>query len=232
MAMHQIVRALCPAATVILTYLLQGKRYSEDVLLALVVIFLGVVLYAGKGDIDYTAWGLIMLLFGVFLASLKGVVTNIFMVGTLRLNPLDLLQYMSAFAFLQMFTWLALDGTLTATIDHLKTNATSETLVAIAVNGTGAFLLNIVSFTANKVTSPLAMNIGGITKQILAIVLAIVVFHSPTTRDSLTGVAITVAGIIWYARSSFVDRQKAAAAAAAAAATTAQSARQLEEGKA
>jgi hypothetical protein len=36
----------------------------------------------------------------------------------------------------------------------------------IVFNGIGAFLLNVVSFVANKKTSPLAMNIGGIAKQV------------------------------------------------------------------
>jgi len=61
--------------------------------------------------------------------------------------------------------------TLQATVAHLKTNATTETYILIVINGVGAFALNIVSFYANKMTSPLAMNVGGITKQILAIIL-------------------------------------------------------------
>lgn len=34
------------------------------------------------------------------------------MVGPLKLHPLDLLVYMCTFAFLQMFLWIAFDGSL------------------------------------------------------------------------------------------------------------------------
>lgn len=78
-----------------------------------------------------------------------------------------------------------------------------KTYGMILLNGAGAFALNIVSFQANKSTSPLAMNIAGITKQVMAIILGIVVFNTPVTSLSAFGVSVTSLGIIWYARASF-----------------------------
>ena len=57
-------------------------------------------------------------------------------------------------------------GTLQATITHLSENGNSTVYMLVAVNGAGAFLLNVMSFIANKKTSPLAMNIGAIAKQV------------------------------------------------------------------
>ena len=63
-----------------------------------------------------------------------------------------------------------------------------DLIQALMVNGVGAFALNIVSFSANKKTSPLAMNIGGVTKQVLAIVVGIILFKTPVTTYSVMGV--------------------------------------------
>jgi len=52
-----------------------ADRYPRDVLLSLVVVFLGVSMYAAKGEMDYTMFGLMFTVLGVFLAALKGVRT-------------------------------------------------------------------------------------------------------------------------------------------------------------
>ena len=118
---------------------------------------------------------------------------------------------MSGYALLQMVPILALDGTLTEVYTHLASNPSADTLIAMVVNGSTAFLLNIVSFLANKKTSPLAMNIAGITKQILAIVLGIFVFSTPITIYSILGVGVTGSGIAWYTTANFKLKQRARA---------------------
>eukprot|EP00049_Salpingoeca_infusionum_P012378 m.226265 g.226265 ORF g.226265 m.226265 type:complete len:339 (+) comp15167_c0_seq3:37-1053(+) len=208
MALHQIIRALGPLFTVLISFFLQNKRYPVGILASLLVIFLGVTFYALKGEINYSIIGVVLTVSGSALASLKGVLTNVFMVGPLRLHPFDLLQYMSGYAFLQMLVFVVISGELTEVVFHLQETADFKTIAVLVGNGVGAFMLNVVSFKANKATSPLAMNIGGITKQVLAIILAIVVFHSPVTPLSLVGVLITVVGIVWYARASFLLRHQ------------------------
>jgi len=206
MALHQIIRALTPGFTVAICMVVQGKTYSRESIMAVMVIFLGVSLYALKGEVSYSMLGIIVTLAGAFLASLKGVITNMFMVGDLKLHPFDLLQYMSGYAMIQMLAYLTLDGTLAATYSHLRETATPLTFVMILLNGAGAFFLNIVSFQANKSTSPLAMNVAGITKQVMAIILGIVIFATPVTSLSAFGVCVTSLGIIWYARASFREK--------------------------
>ena len=166
MALHQIVRALTPAFTVLISGLWLGKSYPSTILASLAVMFMGVSVYALKGEIDYTTFGLLLTISGAFLAALKGIVTNQFMVGDLKLHPFDLLQYMAGWAMAQMLILQLSTGELQECIQHVRAIGDSTTYTMIAINGSGAFLLNVVSFNANKKTSPLAMNIGGITKQV------------------------------------------------------------------
>eukprot|EP00039_Didymoeca_costata_P020069 m.339949 g.339949 ORF g.339949 m.339949 type:complete len:331 (-) comp19045_c0_seq1:70-1062(-) len=211
MAMHQVIRALIPACTVALSFFLLGKTYNTKILGSLVVIFLGVVVYAAKGEVNYSVYGLVFTFMGAVLAALKGVLTNMFMVGSLKLHPLDLIVYTSTYSGIQLFCVLLYTGELEQSFLSLLTQAEPETSALrnlLIVNGAGAFLLNVASFNANRATSPLAMNIGGITKQILSIVLAIIVFRTPVTKMTAVGVCVTIVGIILYTRESLRSKQK------------------------
>eukprot|EP00047_Mylnosiga_fluctuans_P006188 m.245420 g.245420 ORF g.245420 m.245420 type:complete len:322 (+) comp14703_c0_seq1:38-1003(+) len=207
MALHQIVRALVPAFTVTIMYLWNNKHYPLQIHLSLFTIFIGVGIYAWRGEIDYTAYGMLLTLFGAFLAAFKTVATNVFMVGSLKLHPLDLLQYMCSYAALQMFVVLMFTGQMQTTVSYLMEHASANTWYLIIINGIGAFLLNVVSFVANKQTSPLAMNIGGIAKQVIAIVFGVVWFHTTVTSMSVIGILVTCAGIVWYTLASFSDKR-------------------------
>ena len=64
MALHQIVRALVPAMTVMITYFWFGRHYSVQIHLSILTIFVGVTFYALKGELDYTLYGISLTLFG------------------------------------------------------------------------------------------------------------------------------------------------------------------------
>jgi hypothetical protein len=113
------------------------------------------------GDYDFTLAGLILTLFGTFLAALKTVMTNLIQTGgggRLKLHPLDLLMRMSPLAFVQcvVFSWSS--GELERVREYGATQMTRAKLIALLVNGMLAFGLNVVSFTANKKTSALTMS--------------------------------------------------------------------------
>jgi len=207
MTMHQMVRALVPACTVVISFFLLQKQYSKGVLSSLVVIFFGVCIYSYKGELDYTMFGLCVTALGAVLAALKGVITNMFMVGSLKLHPIDLLTYTTTFSAIQLYLALTFFSDEFDKSLVLSSEKDHDLIQALMVNGVGAFALNIVSFSANKKTSPLAMNIGGVTKQVLAIVVGIILFKTPVTTYSVMGVAVTVGGILLYARQSYVDKK-------------------------
>lgn len=154
---------------------------------------LGVITYAAKGEVNYSMFGLTMTMLGCVCAAGKGVVTNLFLVGSLKLHPLDLLSYTSTFSAFQLLTILVYTGELKESMAALHISEEAPVLTdedlhnstalpkMLLMNGLGAFALNVFSFNANKATSPLAMNIGGIVKQILSIVIALVVFATPVT---------------------------------------------------
>lgn len=98
---------------------------------------------------------------GTILAAIKTIVTNRVQVGKLKLHPLDLLLRMSPLACIQTLIYAQLTGELDAVREFAAENMSTHMLFGLLTNGAVAFLLNVVSFTANKKTSALTMTVAG-----------------------------------------------------------------------
>lgn len=205
-ALHQVTRAAVPVSTALIAMVLQGKRFSARVWATLVPITLGVVL-ATKGDLSYTTTGLVLCILGTLCASLKGVLTNLFMVGSIKLHPLDLLQYMALFSAIQLVAYLVLSGRVWSLHAYLLEHGTTTLATVLLVNGVGAFLLNYVSFTANKKSSPLTMTVAGCVKQMCTILLSILVFQTEVTFLNALGIGISTIGMSLYSYQNYLESQ-------------------------
>ncbi|BGP15878.1 hypothetical protein JCM10213v2_003868 [Rhodosporidiobolus nylandii] len=212
---HQVVRAMTPLFTIVISIILYRKRHTRQTYLSLVPVVMGVV-FATYGDYSFTAWGFILTLLGTLLAALKTIITNRVQVGRLKLHPLDLLVRMSPLAFMQcvFFGWWS--GELDRVREYGATEMTKHKAIALAMNGAIAFGLNVVSFTANKKTSALTMTVAANVKQVLTIVLAVLIFNVALNPTNLLGISLTLAGGAWYAKVELNEKMARAAAAASA----------------
>ncbi|GAA5843585.1 hypothetical protein JCM11251_007123 [Rhodosporidiobolus azoricus] len=210
---HQVVRAMTPLFTIVISIILYRKRYSKKTYLSLIPVVAGVV-FATYGDYSFTAWGFILTLLGTLLAALKTIITNRVQVGRLKLHPLDLLVRMSPLAFMQcvFFGWWS--GELDRVREYGATEMTKHKAIALTVNGAIAFGLNVVSFTANKKTSALTMTVAANVKQVLTIVLAVLIFNVALNPTNVVGISLTLAGGAWYASVELAEKTARAAAAA------------------
>jgi drug/metabolite transporter (DMT)-like permease len=214
LAFHQLVRSATPAFTVALELVLFRKTRSVRIYCALLPVVLGICLATIDefSDISFTVTGLCLTLLGVLLSCVKGIVTNIFMVGPLRLHPLDLIWRMALPSVLQCLMYGAIFGELQALPGFFKINdaigSTFNTAVVdkLLINGLLALWLNWVSFTANKKTSALTMTVAGNIKQALSVVLAIYIFDSRITSLNFIGVVIALSGGAWYRYFSVLRR--------------------------
>ena len=101
------------------------------------------------GDYYFTYWGLILTLIGAVLAALKTIMTNMILVGRLKLHPLDLLLRMSPLAFMQCIAASWYTGELERVREYGATQLTQSRLSGLIMNGAIAFALNVVSFTVS-----------------------------------------------------------------------------------
>ncbi|KAJ3214395.1 UAA transporter [Clydaea vesicula] len=194
------------------------------------MVIFGVVL-ATVGELEFTTLGFILTFLGVVLSSLKGMATNLLLIGNLKLHPFDLLRKMAVLSFFQCLVIAFWCGEVTLFMEQLEHNRAEQSAMmghviqeisaggnwvlkpangknewvfvpeegagqsklmatgysayfdkntklylALLVNGLLAFLLNFVSFTANKKTSALSMTVAGNVKQAMSIVLSVVLF--------------------------------------------------------
>lgn len=143
---HQVVRAMTPLFTIVLATIFLGKRSKRATYLSLIPVVLGVV-FATYGDYYFTTWGLCLTLLGTLLAAMKTIVTNMILVGRLKLHPLDLLLRMSPLAFAQCIFASWYTGELQQVRAYGATEMDTNKFLGLAINGMIAFALNVVSFT-------------------------------------------------------------------------------------
>ncbi|KAI7864735.1 triose-phosphate transporter family-domain-containing protein [Spinellus fusiger] len=196
-AFHQVVRAMTPVFTIILSVAFLHKTYSRKVYTSLLPVVLGVG-FATFGEYDYSFLGLVLTLLGTVLAAIKTIVTNRVQVGRLKLDPMDLLLRMSPLAFVQCMVYAYMTGELAIVKTFSETHMTSSLAWSLFFNGVLAFALNIVSFTANKKTGPLTMTVAGNVKQVLSIILAVVIFDLNINYTNAFGIILTLVGGGWY----------------------------------
>ncbi|KAG2197901.1 hypothetical protein INT46_008679 [Mucor plumbeus] len=194
---HQVVRAMTPVFTVIISILFLRKSYPNQIYLSLLPVVLGVG-FATRDEYSFTYMGFFLTVLGAVLASIKTIVTNRVQVGRLKLNPLDLLFRMSPLAFIQCIAYAYATGELQSVREFAGENMTMSLASGLLLNGLIAFALNIVSFTANKKTSALTMTVAGNVKQVLSIVLSVVLFDYIITATNSFGIILTLLGGAWY----------------------------------
>lgn len=216
LSFHQIVRSSVPAVILLIEWGWLAKSHSTNRKLSLIPLILGVIM-ATVGefrDVEFTSIGLILTLIGVLLAALKGVTTNLLMVGPLKMHPLQVISYMAGPAAFQCLLYGLVAGEfsdITLLLKRLSRDATIEAkhggpieypvislLGKLAVNGLLAFVLNWVSFTANKKTSALTMTVVANVKQVVSIAMAIYIFHTELSPIKILGIVLALGGATWY----------------------------------
>ncbi|KAI9287029.1 triose-phosphate transporter family-domain-containing protein [Umbelopsis sp. AD052] len=195
---HQVVRAMTPIFTVMISIVFLRTTYSKAKYLALLPVIFGVG-FATFGEYDFTLLGFLLTVLGTGLAALKTVVTNRVQVGRLKLHPLDLLLRMSPIAFVQTVIYSYFTGELSEVRHFVTTDMHAGMYVALLLNGIVAFSLNVVSFTANKQAGPVTMTVAGNVKQVLSIVLAIFIFNLRINPTNAFGILLTLFGGAYYA---------------------------------
>ncbi|XP_063931406.1 uncharacterized protein LOC135143472 isoform X2 [Zophobas morio] len=201
---HQIIRSTNPVVTSILEYFIFRRLYSEKTYLSLIPVVLGVGI-ASRGELRFNISGLLFTLLSVLLASLKGIISNMLMVGDTNVHPIELVYRMSIPAGIQCVIFCALTGEASGVLKYIRLQVLSNydhlelnMLWILLFNGLLAFVLNVVSFTANKKTGALSMTVAGNSTQVLCIIASVLFLKYVLTMWSLAGVTLTIAGSLTY----------------------------------
>ncbi|GMF14616.1 unnamed protein product [Phytophthora lilii] len=193
---NQVMRALVPAVVVVLSMLILGKSYSLKRKLSLIPVAFGVYL-ACTGDNSCTVLGFIITVVAIIFAGLKAVLSNKFLSGDLKLHPVDLILHQAPLSA----CWCLVTMFLTGEVETIMNNweVVPSASFWFILTGIISFMLNITSFMANKVTSPVTLCVCGNMKQVVVIVMSILINHDVITVQKAIGIVVVSIGGVTYA---------------------------------
>ena len=105
-------------------------------------------------------------MFCVVLAALKALVGGELLSGDLKLHEMDLLAKMCPLAMLEIGFLAIASGEVSEIISKWDTIMTSSAPLVLLFSGVLSYFLNVSSFIANKITSPLTLCIAANVKQV------------------------------------------------------------------
>ena len=166
----------------------------------MILLTVGIAL-ATAGDYYCTPTGFTLTLLGVILASVKIVVTDRLMTGSLALSAMEVLLCMSPLATVQCLMYAVFTGETSRFQAAYAAGELSPSFgVVLAINALIAFALNIVSFQTTKMAGALTMTVCGNVKQALTIGLGIVLFDVHIGVLGAAGTGIALLGAVWYSK--------------------------------
>ncbi|POR32248.1 Putative sugar phosphate/phosphate translocator [Tolypocladium paradoxum] len=211
---YQTMRMLCPIFTILIYRVWYSRTYSTATYLSLLPLIIGAAMTTA-GEMTFTDAGFLLTIFGVVLAAVKTVVTNRFMTGSLALPPLEFVMRMSPLAALQALACATATGEIGGFWDLIATGDISlpSAIASLAGNGFLAFLLNVSSFTTNKLAGALTMTVCGNLKQCLTVLIGIFIFNVTVDMLNGAGMAVTMFGAAIYSKAELDNKKKTQQAA-------------------
>lgn len=193
-AFIQMIKALMPAAVYTAGCLLGTEKYAHDYALNMFIVTLGVAA-ASYGELNFNLIGAIFQGGSIITESSRLVLIQILLQQRgIKLNPITTLYYIApaCFVFLMIpFAFLEMPTLLTSTDWTLNPGL-------LLVSAASAFALNMAVFLLIGKSSALTMNVAGVIKDWLLILLSVMMYGSPITGIQLLGYAVAFAGVCWY----------------------------------
>lgn len=196
-AFVQIVRAIIPMITMILSVMFLHSTFSKWHYISCFVVCIGVALSC-FGEINLTSFGLFITVFGCVLSSAKSISIKLSLTGSYELSSFDLLQRMTPIASIEMFSLIILTGENKNMINSKTYISSLTAILGCLLSGVIAFFLNLTNFLATFHTSPLTVTIVGCVKQVITIILSVIIFDKSITRTNVFGIIVTTCGSLWY----------------------------------
>ncbi|RLN63217.1 hypothetical protein BBJ29_005777 [Phytophthora kernoviae] len=193
---NQVMRALVPAVVVVLSMLILGKTYSLKRKLSLVPVAFGVYL-ACTGDNSCTVLGFVITAVAIIFAGLKAVLSNKFLSGDLKLHPVDLILHQAPLSACWCLVTMFLTGEVDTIMDNWEVVPSAS--FWFILTGIISFMLNVTSFMANKVTSPVTLCVCGNMKQVVVIIMSILINNDVITVQKAIGIVVVSIGGATYA---------------------------------
>ncbi|KAL4434231.1 hypothetical protein ABPG75_000672 [Micractinium tetrahymenae] len=190
----QMLKATMPVAVFTVGCLFGTEHYTSSRLLNMIVVTIGVAI-ASYGEINFVVIGVVLQMASVATESTRLTLVQILLQRRgIKLNPITTLYLIApcCFAFLCIpFFFLELPKMLN------DPSVKADPLVFLS-NAGAAFGLNMAVFLLIGKTSALTMNIAGVVKDWILILLSYLIYKAPVTALNLEGYGLAFLAVCWY----------------------------------
>jgi hypothetical protein len=188
---------MVPVVVMFISMAYYSKTYSLSRKWAVVPIVIGVA-FTFYGDMTFTTIGATYTILCVLFAALKAVVSGELLTGDLKLHPIDLLLKMCPLALVEIGIMAVASGELSEILGRWQALASSAAPQVVLLSGVLSFSLNVTSFIANKITSPLTLCIAANVKQVLLVCFGTLYFGDDVSFINGIGILLVIAGSFKY----------------------------------
>jgi drug/metabolite transporter (DMT)-like permease len=191
---YEMVGASTPVCTAGLAILI-GRGFEKRLMPALSLICVSMFVIA-FGEISLSMLGLLACFGGVVMRSVKSTVQHSLMGGSewKSMDPVEVAVWQSMACFVLMTAWsLASEGF----VPYQQILAWGP-FMAVIYTCIAASILNIAALFVLRELGPVAQQIVGQLKGILAIVGAVATLGEQVTTQEIVGYTILMCGIYWY----------------------------------
>jgi len=193
-AFIQMLKALMPITVYSCGVIVGTEKYALNYAMNMVLVGVGVAV-ASYGEINFNLIGVFFQGGSIVTESFRLVLIQVLLQQRgIKLNPVTTLYYIApaCFAFL-LVPWSFLE--LPKMMGNDDWNFVPGILLASAA---AAFALNMSVFLLIGRSSALTMNVAGVIKDWLLIMLSVMMFESPVSSLQLVGYGVAFGGVCWY----------------------------------
>ena len=194
----EVIANATPVATAATALALQGRMEDWATYAALVPVAVGVSL-TSSFESSFAWMGFLAAATALLLRALKGVFASMLMTDAAeRLDPLSLLSHSAPVcAALLLPAAAALEpGFFPALAERARTDRAFAALWC--ANGVLAFAVNVFNFLVTFHTSALTLQVLGVLKSSVAMLLSVYLFHAPIGAEGVLGYLCSVVGVLAY----------------------------------
>ncbi|KAG2490063.1 hypothetical protein HYH03_011528 [Edaphochlamys debaryana] len=190
----QMIKAQMPVAVFAVGTMLGTERYSNIFMSCLLVVSVGVAI-ASYGEIEFNMIGFLCQAGSILTESSRLCLIQILLQSRgIKLNPVTTLYYIAP----ACFACLCLPWAFIELPVLLNTSDWEVPWFWLIASMISAFALNMSVFLLIGRSSALTMNVAGVVKDWLLIMLSVMLYHSIVTKLQLAGYGLSFAGVTWY----------------------------------
>lgn len=196
----QMIASATPLFTMVLMYIVAGKRYSAAAYASMLPMCGGVMLCTA-GELNFNSLGFAAVVSAGLFRGLKSIQqARLLTAEDERLSSLELLYHMSGFSVAPLLAYTALVEYPALHDPRLRGEGSLRLWGLVLLSGSVSFFLNMANFQVTERTSALTLQVLGNIKVVLSIAVSLVIFGNSVSSSSTVGCVITLAGVAMYNR--------------------------------